>query len=140
MGAWGLGTFDDDIACDWLEDLGESDTTAFFRVCLDLRGHGDLEYVACVGVLCTAEMIHALLCGPRDGLPGAANEWLRKSPVVSAEQLVPSAIEGLKRILDNQSAMHQLWEDSNGSYQQWIDRVTDLADRLGDHQRDVLES
>ncbi len=85
MGTWGLGTFDDDIARDWLEDLHDSDPVAFFRHCLDLTGHDDLEYLACVGVVCTAEIIQGLVANHARGFPNrciSGCRSIRKSTVV----------------------------------------------------------
>ncbi len=135
MSAWGTGTFDDDFACDWLEDLGDSDPIAFFEHCLDLTGQDDLEYLACVGVVCTAEMIHAICCGRRDELPQPAGQWLRDNRALPVGRLVPAAIGGLRRVLGHQSEMRDRWEDNEELFDSWIAGITDLVDRLGEHQR-----
>lgn len=132
MGAWGPGTFEDDIACDWLEDLYDSDAVAFFEHCLDLSGLDQLGHLACVGVLCTAEMIHGLLLAPRDGLPEAAYRWIEKhvSLASSVQPMVPSAIEGLDRVLDSDSEMYLQWEDAGDELDHWISHVQSLKHQL----------
>ena len=129
MGSWGPGTFEDDIACDWLEDLHESDPIAFFAHCLDL---GDLQYVeflACVGVVCTAEIVHSLICEPRAGLPEAAYEWLEENQRLDVVPLIPDTIAGLHRVLGPESEMHEMWEDS-GNLHVWEAKTSDLLRRL----------
>jgi hypothetical protein len=130
MGSWGLGTFDDDIACDWLEDLHDSDPIAFFTQCLDLTGHDDLEYLACVGVVCTAEILHAVLAEPREGLPAVARQWIGAHRQLEALPLAAAAISGLRRVICPSSEMHQLWEDNEKMHDAWMRQIKDLLTRL----------
>lgn len=130
MGTWGLGTFDDDLACDWLEDLYDSDAIAFFDQCLDLTGHQDLEYLACVGVVCTAEILHGVLAEPREGLPEVACQWIEGHKRMDVRHWVTQAISGLQRVIDPGSEMHQLWEDNDEMYEAWMSQITDLRSRL----------
>ena len=131
MGAWGSGTFEDDVACDWLEDLYDSDPIALFRECLDLSDQGDyIEYVACVGVICTAEMIHGLLQGPREGLPAAALEWLPEHEALDVRPLLPPAIAAVRRVLGEGSEMREMWADESERYGEWTKTTDDLLQRL----------
>lgn len=133
MGTWGPGTFEDDIACDWVEDLFESDPIAFFVQCLDLEGESYLEFLACVGVVCTAEVISALLCGARRGLPEAIRQWVASNDTLNVLPLVPSAIEGLRRVAGDESEMQQRFEDNQEMYEPWLELVDDLIQRLQVH-------
>ncbi len=155
MGTWGLGTFDDDFAVDWLEDLSDSDPIAFFKHCLDLTGHIPPGHLACVGVVCSAEMIHSVLAcrfntdadafatttsidTAGNPLPEAARDWLRQGSWDRAEnaaalgRLVPDAVAGLHCVLADESEMRQLWEDDSESFQRWVAKITRLADRLSE--------
>ena len=78
MSSWGYRTFEDGIACDWLEDLHDSDPIAFFVKCLDLTGLDYFDFLACIGVVCTAEMLRGMKLGPRPGLPDAAVGWCQQ--------------------------------------------------------------
>ena len=130
MGSWGYRTFEDDIAIDWLEDLHDSDPIAFFEQCLDLSGSEYVEFLACVGVVCTAEMIHSLLSEPRPGLPEAAHQWLHEHHGLNAFRFVPQTILSLQRIMGPNSEMHGLWEDNEESYESWMSQMNDLLNRL----------
>jgi hypothetical protein len=130
MGTWGLETFEDDIASDWLEDLYESDPIAFFKHCLDHTRHDNLESLACVGVVCTAEIIHAVIREPRQGLPEVVHHWLDENKGLDVFPLIPGAIEGLRRVIGPHSQMHQLWEDDAERYDGWKQRIGDLLNRL----------
>lgn len=130
MGTWGLGTFEDDIACDWLEDLHDSDPIAFFTHCLDLTGHDYLEFLACVGVVCTAEVVHGLILGPRPGLPAEVGAWIEKHKGLDVIHLVPASIVGMQRVIGSQSQMHDLWEDDALRFDAWKQQTNDLIHRL----------
>ncbi len=130
MGTWGPGTFDDDIACDWIEDLYDSDPIAFFIACLNLDGIEIPEQLACVGVACTAETLHALVCGPRDGLPEALHQWREDHRELDVRFMLPSACDGLRRVLDPRSAMHVMWADNQPMYGEWLEKTEDLLSRL----------
>ncbi len=130
MGSWGLGTFDDDIACDWVEDLYDSDPLAFFVQCLDLTGLNELDYLACIGVVCTAESIHALLRQPREGLPEAVCRWAERHSDLDVMPLLPDVIAGLRRVMDRHSELHLRWEDNEEMYHRWMDQMYDLIRRL----------
>lgn len=130
MGTWGIESFADDIAVDWLDDLFESDPRAFFLHCLDLSGEDYLGHIACVGVVCTAEIIHALLREPRTGLPERAYEWLRQHQELDVQPFVATAIRGLGRVLGPNSEMFELWEDDGERLPAWEARIGDLMERL----------
>lgn len=130
MGTWGLGTFEDDIACDWLEDLHDSDPIPFFAHCLDLTGHDYLEFLAGVGVVCTAEMLHGLACGPRPGLPSDAQQWIDKHQGLNVAPLMPAAIAGLRRVISPQSQMREMWRDDAVRFDDWMRQLKDLLQRL----------
>lgn len=130
MGPWGTGTFEDELACDWLEDLFDSDPVAFFAHCLDLRGLDYLEYLAGIGVLCTAEILHAICDQPRTGLPEAAHRWLESHRALPVKGLLPAAIAGMTRVLGPESELRERWEDNESWGDRWQQQAADLLDCL----------
>ncbi len=132
MGSWGPRTFEDDIACDWLEDLMDSDPIAFFDHCLELNEPGPLGMLACVGVVCTAEMLCGLLRGPREGLPESAHGWLDRHQAlgVLVQSLLPDTVDALDRVLDPHSEMYQQWEDADVELITWTKQLTNLKNAL----------
>jgi hypothetical protein len=126
MAPWGYRTFEDELACDWLEDLFDSDPNAFFTHCLDLRGLDFLEQLACVGVICTSELTHALCRGPREGLPDAVHVWLSDHSHVDGSRFLPGSIRGMRRVLGPKSEMRQRWEDNESLGAKWLEHAADL--------------
>ncbi len=119
MGPWGFRTFEDELACDWLEDLFDSDPIPFFHHCLDLQGIDYVEYLAGVGVICTSEMVHAIYDRPRDGLPAAAHSWLQPYRHLDVVDLLPQAIAGLRRVLGPESELRERWQEHDQWGEQW---------------------
>ena len=130
MSAWGVGTFEDDIACDWLEDLHESDPLAFLQHCLDLTGHEYLEYLACIGVVCSAELVHGLHASPRAGLPSSFNTWCREHRDMNVTEMLPDAIAGLRRVLGPESEMRERWDDNEELSEPWHQNARGLLQLL----------
>lgn len=131
MTAWGSGAFENDIATDWLQDLAESDPTAFFLHCLDLSNQNDgLDHVACVGVVCTARMIDAMVSGEHAGLPDAATTWLQENGSLSVARLLGPALASLCRVLGRESELRQVWEDDGDRYLPWLHVQMNQLDRL----------
>ncbi len=129
MSSWGARSFEDDFACDWLEDLNDSDPFAFFAHCLDLPEQKGLSFLACIGVRCSSEMIFGILDGPRDGLPEQALTWLESNRELDAEikPLLPVAAEALLRVLQSDSAMEIKWRDAGPvHYDAWHEEMTEL--------------
>ena len=130
MGAWGFKTFEDDSSLDWLADLADAKPHQFLRECLDLDGIDCLEYMHCTGVLCSAVMIDGLLNGPTDDLPEEALEWLKTHKKLKVTPLVPLAIEGLDRLLEDESELNELWRENTELYRNWKKSIVDLSVRL----------
>lgn len=133
MSSWGHRTFEDDIALDWLEDLYESEPLAFFRHCLDLSDQEELSFLACVGVVCTSEMIHSILREPRPAVPEAARVWLadQQDIEIALRGLVPESIDALDRVLCESSEMAIRWQDAGEiHYGTWYGEVESLKTQL----------
>jgi hypothetical protein len=126
MAPWGYRTFEHELACDWLEDLFDSDPIAFFEHCLDLSGLDYLEQLACIGVICTAEVTHALCSGPREGLPDAVHVWLSDHAHLDGSRFLPGSIVGMRRVLGPKSELRERWEDHESLADQWIAHATEL--------------
>ena len=126
MSSWGFRTFEDDIACDWLEDLHDSDPIAFFVKCLDLSGLDYLDFLACVGVVCTSEMLRVVVSGPQPGLPEIARQWCEEYRELNCQSLLPQAVAGMKRILKPHSEMWVRWEDHDELFEFWLSHQKEL--------------
>ncbi|MCH1439946.1 MAG: DUF4259 domain-containing protein [Rubripirellula sp.] len=136
MSSWGYKTFEDEIACDWLEDLHDSDPIAFFVKCLDLTGLDHLDFLACIGVVCSAEMLCGIKSGPRLGLPNAAARWCEQHHDLNCDFLIPRAIDALKLVLTDRSEMWVRWDDEAGQFDSWLEHQQELIEVLERFRRE----
>jgi Domain of unknown function (DUF4259) len=131
MGAWDLGSFDNDDASDWLCELeGSSDTslisTALHRV--TEIGDGYLESPDCCNALAAAEIVAALRGHPMTKLPDIGKEWVAAHRNLDSAQLVSVALAALDRIRAN-SELKELWDEVSET-PKWLVTVDDLKARL----------
>lgn len=133
MGAWGVGTFEDDLARDWLSYLEESDDPPYLTLggsLLPPESDGHLETLGGIMILCAAEMIHALVYGPREGLSEEAMAWIEKHRGLDVSVLTPFAAERIDRVLAEGSELNELWSENEQEYDQWRQNVLALQRAL----------
>jgi hypothetical protein len=130
MGTRGIHTFDDDLNLDWLIDLSDSKPLPFLKNCLDLKGVEEMEIFACIGVLCASVIVDAILNGPTKDLPEDALAWLKTNKKLKVRPLVPAAITGLERLLEDDSEMNSEWQTEKKLYPKWKKSIVELKKRL----------
>lgn len=130
MGAWEVGSFDNDDALDWVYELEEADGFSIFLDAFEnVTGQkGDYrEAPECAVAVCAAEVVAALLGSADDDLPNEVIAWVEGKPEPS-EVLVIMARAALNAVLD-ESELKDLWEDSD-HYEEWQESMKDLLERL----------
>jgi hypothetical protein len=133
MGAWGVGTFDNDTACDWAYGLEKTDDLSLIRGTFDrvLAVGGDyLESdLACEG-LAACEVIARLKgnCGPRNAYTENVDEWVASHASLPYDGVIPMAGGVIDRVLTAPSELLDLWEE--GDFTEWKMAVQDLRTRV----------
>jgi len=135
MGAWGTGSFDNDTACDWAQDLeGTEDYSLIERT---LRSVAEVETdtyldadLACCGIA-AAETLARRLGG--EGKKSAHTEivdrWVERREQEPPPELINLAAAVLRRIVSPQSELLELWEDE-GAGEEWMGSIETLLGRL----------
>ena len=129
MGAWAVGSFDNDDAGDWIWELAEADISvlekAFSRVsdCDDY-----LEAPDCSIGVAAAEVVAALRKRPAAKLPDEVVAFVTRIGKPPSGELVSSALSALKRIR-TKSELQELWDESDGCAE-WHQAVAELESRL----------
>ncbi len=126
MGAWGAGTFDNDDALDWLDDLMDGADDAI-RDALESTGADPLEAPDASSALAAAEVVAAALGHPAADLPGEVSDWLEEHGTKQAAALAPLARQAVERVSAN-SELKDLWDE--GDPAGWNAAVDDLRQRL----------
>jgi hypothetical protein len=132
MGAYNFGAFDNDDASDWLSQLWESQGLSFLQRSLTLSFIDQIYLQAPKGsILIAASEVIAEGCGVgSSNLPRQARNWVARNANAPYQQLQPSALRALKRVLGGRSELHQLWRENNELYIQWQQSVVGIKKRL----------
>jgi Domain of unknown function (DUF4259) len=134
MGAWDVGTFDNETACDWafeLEDTGDlSLVQATVEAVLEV-GDGYLAADLGCEALAAGEVIARLLGsgGERNAHTRTIDEWVEAHPITPSTHLVAQAVSAIDRIVSPDSELLELWTESN-DLEKWRAVVADLRARL----------
>lgn len=127
MGAWGIKSFENDDASDWLYDLEESDDLSVIQKALQLD-NAYIEAPECCNALAAAEVVLALLGKPRPGIPENAMEWVNKNPI-DPSLIVPSAIDAVSLVLSGNSELNELWAETD-EHTLWQEDVKEILRKL----------
>ena len=133
MGAWGLGSFDNDDAADFLAEVtggsGLASIRAIFGTVLGAEDY--VEAPDASQAIAAAEIVAAALGRPT---PAAQNEhalvdWLARTRPAVDPGLTKQAAQALDRILAANSELRELWEEEDEA-SGWQAAVEDLRSRL----------
>jgi hypothetical protein len=130
MGAWDIGSFDNDDALDWVYDLEKASNFSILEEAFEtiIAQKGDSpDATDCCIALCAGEVVASLLDNPASDLPEEVLGWVADKPEPSSE-LIELALKALPVILDD-SELKDLWLEVD-EYQDWVDNVTNLIENL----------
>lgn len=134
MGAWGIGSFDNDHASDWLLDLIEGEDLAPMRAAIAqvLAEDDYLDSDLAVEALAAIEVLAATLGRPTAAIQDEAEfqAWLAELQLQGDPSLVPEALRALERILAPDSELRELWEETE-DYEDWCADVARLRSHVG---------
>lgn len=128
MGAWGAGTFENDVASDWLYQLeNATDERPLVMGLVCEGGYPDESAVA------ASELLLAALSQQRMKLPALSRKWLKKAEGLKPQltPLVPHAIAALRAVKKPASDIHLAWAAAAPKdYQRWRADIEDLLSQL----------
>src|SRR5262245_58611497 len=133
MGTWGVGTFENDDAGDWVYSLEECDDLSVIEASLDLALEDSelIEAPTCCEALAAAEVVAALAGRPVSGLPEEVTKWVPGKPKPSAP-VVSKAKRAVELVLSDKSELFELFKEADeGDFAAWKKVVADLKGRLG---------
>ena len=130
MGAWGMGSFENDDAADWvagLDEIAPADLTQILVQAADDPAY--LEAPAASVAVAAGEVVAALNGSAAEGAPAKIGEWAKQHPQALTSELKAVAIRALERVRRN-SELKDLWMEADG-LNDWIAAVRELQERLG---------
>ena len=130
MGAWGVGTFENDDASDWVYQLEEASDLTLVRETLGPAADpsGYLESPTCCEALAAAEVVAALAGKPAPDIPEEVRAWVVEHRTTVSPDLRALALRAIDQIAAD-SELKELWEESEESAA-WADRLQELRGRL----------
>lgn len=131
MGAWDVGSFDNDNASDWVWGLDDAEDTGILQEAFSSILESDDDYPEspdCCEALAAAEVVAALRGRPLAELPPEVTSFVDRMAAKPSPELVRMAVEAIKRI-KAKSELRELWDDSE-SAEQWLDELANLRKRL----------
>lgn len=129
MGAWGLGTFENDDALDWVYELEASTGSSVLNASLAAVDGADyLEAPEACAALAAAEVVAALIGTPSQGLPEEVTGWLTANQQQPDAELIAMAHRAVSRIKSS-SELQELWEETD-EYAAWQHAMDELSLRL----------
>jgi hypothetical protein len=132
MGAWGYGTFENDVAADWvygLESEGLEHIPATLRAVLEDDDYLDSD-IASEG-LAAAEVVARLSGRPGEDV-GDVEEldaWLGSNRIEPPPEWVAAALAAVDRVVAPNSELADLWGETE-DVAAWRASVADLRQRL----------
>jgi len=133
MGAWGIGSFDNDSARDFVQEIVEDGSVALreaFEVVLD----PDLNFVEAEEghrTLAAAEVLAAVLTGDTSRLTDAGlRAWVAGADAAELAGLRGVAHAAVSRVLTGDSELPDLWADA-GDEAAWRAEVERVRGALG---------
>jgi hypothetical protein len=138
MGAWGVGSFENDDALDWLAAFREHPDEASVRETLTLIGEAEedsfLDAADCADAIAAAETVAAARGRPLEvSLPDDGVAFLTGLRFAGVRELTQLALRALDRIRTDQNCeLHDLWREAEEeeARSEWLAAVEELRERL----------
>lgn len=138
MGAWDYGIFDDDTAYEF-DDAIKSDAKYFFKTSFEMVLQGYVDYTDGYAAIVSAAFMDNLLNGTvyrtdtDDDDEANVNNFGKLNSNLKLNDLVPSAIKSLKKVIGKSSELNELWSENEELYPKWKANIEDLIIRLEKH-------
>ena len=140
MGAWGAGSFENDVASEWAAELADGGDVAMVRATLAtvvtcpadevLESEEGAEGLAAAEVVAAAGGRPARAVAMGNSGPHAL-AWAKANRGAGSPQLVELAQAAVDRIAGEQSELSELWTAEGGAgAREWFGEVEDLRSRL----------
>ncbi|WP_379653767.1 DUF4259 domain-containing protein [Pseudoxanthomonas sp. UC19_8] len=133
MGAWGLGSFENDEAADLVLDALERNDLSVLQDALEavLTTSGEIEASDACRAIAATEMLAAILGEPAEAAQeqDGVMDWVARVDQFPDERLVAKGRLALQKILGPDSELCDLWRES-GDLEAWMAEVVKIESRL----------
>ena len=132
MGTWGIGSFENEAAMEWLYDFEANDFRLIDRTLAGVAAMPvatDIDADEACELLAAAECVAAAVGFPAANLPAAVTEWVTKNHPIRVRtayvQMAQTAVSHVR----THSELKELWAETE-EFELWDTAVADLQARL----------
>ncbi|WP_394177328.1 DUF4259 domain-containing protein [Yoonia maritima] len=136
MGAWGVGSLDNDGSQDWLTDFSEfgaSAATDILDACSDAIASGYIDGDIGSGIIALAEVVAAALGAMDEDLSDQLEEPVEnhKDALLDVDNVQARTSEAVEAVTSDAEAseLFDLWQEA-GELDEWLSQVNALRARL----------
>lgn len=133
MGTWGLGSFDNDMACDWAYELKKTSDLSVIEKAINAVFEDDFidsdvasEAIAAIETIAKMKG-HA---GVQNSYTEAVDVWVTKNKLVIPVALQEKAKQALALILGDSSELYELWAETK-DLDTWKAEIKLLEEKIG---------
>jgi len=129
-GAWGYGSFENDAAVDWVQEINHSqDTDPLLHSFNDVLISKFIDADLCSRAIVSAEVIASLKTADFTNLPTALSMWASMRKQEYEPEMPKLAQKALKYCKDtSKSELAQLWNESNS--RNWLLSLNAIEEKL----------
>ncbi len=132
MGAWGVGVFEDDTACDLLYDAQDDGVVAFIEDAAQIEIDQYIEQYDAHKIIVSATLLDTLLNGVDHGYPAEGfSDWLTTQRGLDVARYKADIVTRLQAVL-TESELSELWEESGADFPEWQATIESLLKGLGE--------
>ncbi|SRR6266404_702270 len=133
-GAWGVGVFENDDACDFAAEVAKSSNLSKLEEALDRvlkAGNEYIEAPEATEALAAAEIVTRLAgrAGEKTPYTEEIDKWADKIKMAPPDSLREKARRSVARIMEEPSELLELWMESDES-DAWKKSANELMSRL----------
>ena len=132
MGAWGIKTFENDDAGDWLYDLEESNDLSVLKSAFEASREEYIEAPEGCSALAAAEVLLGLIGKPRENLPENARKWIESHKHLDGSVLTTEGASAVAAVVSDKSELKELWEEAGEDFSNWKIDVDQIRKLLAD--------
>lgn len=135
MGAWDFSVFDDDSACDALDELKEAeDIISLMEEYFERAFEGDyLEYDDGCCILAAAAVMDSVLNGTVYSCYDDDEEcadWIKSLKQLDFSPLKDKAVRAVEAVMAENSELRELWGENEELYGKWLEEKAAICKRL----------
>ena len=128
MAGWGSGSFDNEDAHAWLDQLAQLTTDDLKRLLSRVDDSAYLEAPESSVIVAAAEVVATLKGATPEAAPRAVVEWTSRTHAASSPDLAALALRAVQRVRTD-SELKDLWLEADG-LNEWSANLRDLEKRL----------